>query len=122
MLWEAAPVEENVEQLGQRGMQSTIFDPCGNVPNSGDFMTVMQQNAENLSKVYAHRDTASDFVIAEDTVYYKIGPQQAQPPDGTFRAGTRVTLIREAGSYSLVRSADGTRAYVVGSALKGEGN
>ena len=27
-----------VEKLGTLGIQSVVFDPCGNVPASGDFM------------------------------------------------------------------------------------
>lgn len=51
-------------------------------------------------------------VIASDAVYYVGGPQQAQPPDGTFTAGTKVLIIEEAGSYSLIRSEEGIEAYV----------
>ena len=30
------------------GVNSLVFDPCGNAPNQGDFLTVMQQNILNL--------------------------------------------------------------------------
>jgi hypothetical protein len=56
-------------------------------------------------------------VIVTDTAYYSIGPQQAQPSDGTLRAGTKVTIVEEAGSYVRVRSLDGTVAYVAADAL-----
>ncbi len=39
-------------------------------------------------------------VITRDTEYYTTNPQQGQPPDGTFRAGTRVTIVSEAPAYS----------------------
>jgi hypothetical protein len=51
-------------------------------------------------------------VVHADSVYYTDGPQQSRPPDGTFKAGTKVKLVREAGSYSLVESAGGVAAYV----------
>ena len=65
------------------------------------------------------RTTASTMthVIKKTSEYYKGGPQQAQPPDGTFEVGTKVSLIDEAGSYSLVRAKDGTEAYVSSGSL-----
>lgn len=60
---------------------------------------------------------ALTHVVHVDCVYYTDGPQQARPPDGTFKAGTKVKLVREAGSYSLVESAAGVRAYVSTGAL-----
>ena len=57
-------------------------------------------------------------VVQRDAEYYLTGPQQARPPDGTLPAGSRVTLLRDAGSYCLVRSAEGVEAYVATDALK----
>jgi uncharacterized protein YgiM (DUF1202 family) len=51
-------------------------------------------------------------LVAADTAYYLSGPQQAHPPEGTFSAGTKVTLLEEAGSYCRVRSEGGIEAYV----------
>jgi zinc transport system substrate-binding protein len=34
------------------GIQSLVFDPCGNTPESGDFMTVMNANVEALEKAF----------------------------------------------------------------------
>ncbi|MBI2337085.1 MAG: hypothetical protein HYU97_10055 [Deltaproteobacteria bacterium] len=56
-------------------------------------------------------------VITMDTHYYKDGPQQARPPDGTFKKGEKVTLIRSSGSYALVKSAGGIEAYVASASL-----
>lgn len=56
-------------------------------------------------------------VVAE-TVYYTTGPQQARAPDGKLKLGTQVTVLRKAGSYSQVRTADGLVAYVASDALK----
>lgn len=84
----------------------------------------VKRNLEEIGKALhgdkvksALNDDKSTHVITTDAVYYKGGPQQAQPPDGTFKTGTKVTLIEEAGSYSLVRSADGIDAYVAADAL-----
>lgn len=62
------------------------------------------------------RADATHYVV-RNTPYYVTGPQQARPADGTFQAGTRVRLLRQAGSYALVRSGAGVRAYVSTSAI-----
>ena len=48
MIWEGKPLIESVEGLQTIGVESLVFDPCGNRPNQGDFLSVMQQNVENL--------------------------------------------------------------------------
>ncbi len=50
--------------------------------------------------------------------YYLGGPQQARPPEGQFKPGTRVTLVRKNGSYSVVKSETGITAHVATAALK----
>ena len=50
--------------------------------------------------------------------YYLGGPQQARPPEGRFKPGTRVRLVRNAGSYCVVHSETGITAHVATSALK----
>ena len=57
-------------------------------------------------------------VINSEETYYLDGPQQMRPPDGKFKSGTKVELVQEAGSYSVVVSEDGIRAYVSTGALK----
>ena len=52
MIWEGEPIKEPVEKLKSLGIQSLVFDPCGNVPEKGDFLTVMRQNKENLKAVF----------------------------------------------------------------------
>jgi hypothetical protein len=34
------------------GINSLVFDPCGNVPEPGDFLSVVRQNAENLKAAF----------------------------------------------------------------------
>ena len=50
MLWESAPLEENVTRLRELGLQSTVYDPCGKVPTEGDFLTRMEQNVRSLAR------------------------------------------------------------------------
>jgi len=50
--------------------------------------------------------------------YYLGGPQQARPPDGKFSEGTKVKLLRSAGSYTMVQSETGIAAYVTTGCLK----
>jgi len=61
---------------------------------------------------------APTHVVTVESVYYMSGPQQARPPEGKFKAGTKVTLLQKAGSYSVVRSVGGVQAYVSTAALK----
>jgi zinc transport system substrate-binding protein len=41
-----------VDKLKTLGVDSLVFDPCGNVPDQGDFMTVMRHNVDNLVKAF----------------------------------------------------------------------
>ncbi len=59
--------------------------------------------------------------IATETDYYTTGPQQGRRPDGKFKAGTKVKLLRTAGSYSQVRTENGVVAYVSSDALNKSG-
>lgn len=52
MIWEGEPAKESVEKLDLIGIKSVVFDPCGNVPESGDFMTVMQANVKALETAF----------------------------------------------------------------------
>jgi len=52
MVWEGDPGVAAVENLNVMGVQSAVFDPCGNVPAEGDFLSVMQQNVMNLEAVF----------------------------------------------------------------------
>jgi zinc transport system substrate-binding protein len=52
MIWEGDPLPESVKRLEEMGVTSVVFDPCGNVPEDGDFATVMRQNMERIKTVY----------------------------------------------------------------------
>jgi zinc transport system substrate-binding protein len=48
MLWEGRPLPESAERLEALGVGSIVFAPCGNVPPSGDYLTAMRANLENV--------------------------------------------------------------------------
>lgn len=52
MLWEGAPLQETVVKLKNEGIVSIVFNPSGNSPDGGNFMSVMQQNIANLRQVF----------------------------------------------------------------------
>lgn len=51
MLWEDEPVAESVELLSKKGIESIVVSPCGNLPEEGDWMTVMRSNLEQLKQI-----------------------------------------------------------------------
>lgn len=44
MIWEGEPETKTVERLKAFGVNSLVFDPCGNAPVKSDFLTVMGIN------------------------------------------------------------------------------
>jgi zinc transport system substrate-binding protein len=52
MIWEGSPLKESAQRLKAIGVDSLVFDPCGNIPDQGDFLSVMRQNVENLKPVF----------------------------------------------------------------------
>ncbi|MFN3167854.1 MAG: metal ABC transporter substrate-binding protein [Phycisphaeraceae bacterium] len=55
MIWEGEPASESIALLGEIGVASVVVDPCGNRPDTGDWLSVMRQNVENL-KALADND------------------------------------------------------------------
>ena len=53
MIWEGPPLEKSVQRLKKMGLDSVVFDPCANTPGSGDFLSTMKQNIENLRPVFS---------------------------------------------------------------------
>ncbi len=51
MLWEAEPLEAVKSRLEGLGLQSVVYNPCGNAPESGNYGSVMLQNLANLQAV-----------------------------------------------------------------------
>jgi zinc transport system substrate-binding protein len=52
MIWEGEPHPATVSKLKLMGIKSLVFDPCGNVPDQGDFLSVMRRNVENLQMAF----------------------------------------------------------------------
>lgn len=52
MVWEGEPARESVTKLDALGVKSVVFDPCGNVPDSGDFLSMMTTNVEAMEKAF----------------------------------------------------------------------
>lgn len=57
-------------------------------------------------------------IVKVEAEYYFNGPQQARPADGTFASGTVVAVMDKAGSYWVVLSENGVKAFVSADALK----
>lgn len=52
MIWEGKPADESVALLAELGIQSVVFQPMGNRPEQGDFISVMTENLKNLRLIY----------------------------------------------------------------------
>lgn len=52
MIWEGAPNPDSVNRLKGKGIRSLVYRPLGNRPGSGDFLSVMQGNLDNLEKAF----------------------------------------------------------------------
>jgi zinc transport system substrate-binding protein len=65
MLWEGEPLAATVTALDERGIGSLLFDPCGKVPETGDYLTVMDANAGSLETI---AETINGDVVDDETV------------------------------------------------------
>ncbi len=54
MLWEGEPAPEIGERLQKLGVQGIVFAPCGNRPETGDFLSVMSNNISNMERIFDH--------------------------------------------------------------------
>jgi len=50
MIWEATPEEETIRRLGSLGVSIFVLDPCANVPDEGDWLSVMLEGAVRLKE------------------------------------------------------------------------
>jgi zinc transport system substrate-binding protein len=48
MIWEGAPGEDTRRKLRELGLEVIVYEPCGNEPDEGDFMSVMNRNAQSF--------------------------------------------------------------------------
>ena len=56
MLWEDTPLVETTRQLRELGVESVVFDQCGNTPLQGDYLSVMHDNVVRLGAVFGRGD------------------------------------------------------------------
>jgi zinc transport system substrate-binding protein len=52
MIWEGNPDSKIVSKLKGIGLESAVFAPCANTPESGDFLTVMRENMAEIKRVF----------------------------------------------------------------------
>ena len=52
MIWEGEPKGKTKALLRERGIQSLVFNPAANTPDNGDYLEVMNKNADNLKGAY----------------------------------------------------------------------
>ena len=50
MIWEDEPLPETTQKLQEMEIKSVVFNPCANVPDEGDYLSVMNSNIDNLRK------------------------------------------------------------------------
>ena len=84
MIWEGEPIPESVAKLKEMGIESVVFDPCGNRPDKGDFMMTMKNNIENLRSVFQEDETVfctQDVKQCPDGSYVS-----RKPPNCEFQA------------------------------------
>ncbi len=84
MIWEGEPLPESVSKLKKMGIESIVFDPCGNRPDEGDFMLVMKDNVANLRNVFRK----------EEAVFCTMDVKQC--PDGSYVSRKPPTCAFEA--------------------------
>jgi len=51
MLWEGRPADETVAKLEALGIKSIVFSPIANTPETGDFLSLMQENIAALKAI-----------------------------------------------------------------------
>ena len=50
MIWEDIPLSQTMNMLKELNVNSVVFRPCGDVPKQGDYLSVMNNNINNLRK------------------------------------------------------------------------
>lgn len=51
MLWEDEPLPSVKKALTEKGIKSVVFNPCGNRPVEGEYLTVMMENLEAVKRL-----------------------------------------------------------------------
>lgn len=90
----------------------TTLVACPNFETNQSSGGASEMKNAQLSQTTTKEDSSDVRTILKDISYFKIGPQQASPPDGTFASGTKVTIVTQSGSYALVQTDEGIKGYV----------
>lgn len=90
----------------------TTLIACPNFETNQSSGGAAEMKNAQLSQANTKHDLSNVRTIMKDISYFKIGPQQASPPDGTFASGTKVTIVSQSGSYALVQTDTGIKGYV----------
>ena len=53
MIWEGEPLEKIVTRLKEKGVESVVFEPLGNKPEQGDYLSARKASVERLEKALA---------------------------------------------------------------------
>ena len=59
MIWEAEPLPEIRQRLSEMGIDSVVFEPCSNVPESGDLLSTMHANVKQLQRIMVGEPASS---------------------------------------------------------------
>ena len=51
MLWEGEPSDKVTSSLFELGVKSIVYNPCGNTPSKGDFISVMKNNINGFKSL-----------------------------------------------------------------------
>jgi zinc transport system substrate-binding protein len=57
MIWEDEPLQSTAQRLSATGITSVVWYTAANNPEQGDYLSVMQGNAERLESFLAHTDS-----------------------------------------------------------------
>lgn len=76
-----------------------------------------EQNVQNIKRNTEapdahHPNDNYTHVTTRETPYYVQGPWQGTPPDGILNVGTKINVVKDAGSYQLVETSNGLKAYI----------
>jgi hypothetical protein len=52
--WEAQPTDASLARMGQIGLTSAVVTPLANAPQSGDFVSVMGNNLDQIRDAFAN--------------------------------------------------------------------
>jgi serine protease inhibitor len=102
---------------------SSLFAGCSSALEIKPGVAEISSRPPTASRDRGSNDAAPNrvlnYLIPDETEYYDTAPQQqGQPADGTFAAGTKVSILSEAGQYVIVRSESGINACVAADAIK----